>query len=52
MKIKRENLLLIIILILSLFVSEAFTAIAFDSGGVASGTMAAAFILPLCIGLD
>lgn len=37
-------------LILSLFVSEAFTAIAFDSGGVASGTMAAAFILPLCRG--
>lgn len=37
-------------LVLSLFVSEAFTAIAFDSGGVASGTMAAAFILPLCRG--
>jgi len=40
----------VIALILSLFVSEAFTAIAFDSGGVASGTMAAAFILPLCRG--
>jgi len=39
-----------IALFLSLFVSEAFTAIAFDSGGVASGTMAAAFILPLCRG--
>ena len=32
------------------FSSTTFTAIAFDSGGVASGPMSAAFILPLMIG--
>lgn len=38
-------------LILSFFVPPMFTAIAFDSGGVASGPMAATFLLPLAMGL-
>lgn len=37
-------------LALSFFVPEIFTAIAFDSGGVAAGTMAAAFLLPFAMG--
>jgi len=37
-------------LLLMLFVPKVFTAIAFDSGGVASGPMTAAFILPFAIG--
>ncbi len=37
-------------LILSFVTPEMFTAIAFDSGGVASGPMTAAFLLPLAIG--
>lgn len=40
----------------SFFVPKLYTAIAFDSGGVASGPMTAAFLLPLaqgaCIALD
>ena len=35
---------------LTFFVDPIFTAIAFDSGGVASGPMTAAFILPLFMG--
>ena len=35
---------------LSFFVPKIFTAIAFDSGGVASGPMTAAFLLPLAMG--
>ena len=35
---------------LSLFVPKIFTAIAFDSGGVASGPMTATFLLPLAQG--
>ena len=35
---------------LSLFVPPVYTAIAFDSGGVASGPMTSGFILPLAIG--
>ena len=35
---------------LSLFVPKFFTGIAFDSGGVASGAMMSAFVLPLAIG--
>ncbi len=35
---------------LSFFVPPIFTAIAFDSGGIASGTMAAAFLLPFAVG--
>ena len=37
-------------LVLSFFVPPIFTAIAFDSGGVASGPMTATFLLPLAIG--
>jgi hypothetical protein len=37
-------------LALSLFVPTVYTAIAFDSGGVASGPMTSGFILPLAIG--
>ena len=37
-------------LILMFFVPDIFTAIAFDSGGVASGAMATSFVLPLAIG--
>ncbi len=37
-------------LILTLFVPKLFTAIAFDSGGVASGPMTATFLLPFAMG--
>ena len=37
-------------LILTFFVPKIFTAIAFDSGGVASGPMTATFLLPLAQG--
>ena len=40
----------IIALALSYFVPKIFTGIAFDSGGVASGTMMSGFVLPLAIG--
>ena len=39
-----------IALALSLFVPPVYTAIAFDSGGVASGPMTSGFILPLALG--
>ena len=39
-----------IALILTVFVSKIFTAIAFDSGGVASGPMTATFLLPFAMG--
>ena len=35
---------------LSFFVPKIFTAIAFDSGGVASGPMTATFLLPFSVG--
>lgn len=38
-------------LALSLFVPSVYTAIAFDSGGVASGPMTSTFILPFAIGI-
>ena len=37
-------------LVLSFFVPKLFTAIAFDSGGVASGPMTATFLLPFAMG--
>ena len=40
-----------IALALSLFVPPVYTAIAFDSGGVASGPMTSGFILPLAVGV-
>ena len=39
-----------IALALSFFVPKIFVGISFDSGGVASGTMMSAFVLPLCMG--
>ncbi len=39
-----------IALILTAFVPKIFTAIAFDSGGVASGPMTATFLLPFAMG--
>ena len=39
-----------IALILSFIVPDIFTAIAFDSGGVASGPMTATFLLPFAVG--
>lgn len=41
----------ILSLALSLFVPPIYTAIAFDSGGVASGPLTSCFILPLMVGL-
>lgn len=38
-------------LALTFFTPKIFTAIAFDSGGVASGTMTAAFLLPFTVGI-
>ena len=38
-------------LALSLFVPPVYTAIAFDSGGVASGPMTSGFILPFAVGI-
>lgn len=40
----------LIALVLTFFVPKIFTAIAFDSGGVASGPMTATFLLPLAMG--
>jgi len=39
-----------IALVLTFFTDPIFTAIAFDSGGVASGPMTATFMLPLAMG--
>ena len=41
----------IIAVVLTFFCPGIFTSIAFDAGGVASGVMAATFLLPLSIGL-
>lgn len=41
----------IIALVLTFFCPGIFTSIAFDAGGVASGVMAATFLLPLSIGI-
>ena len=40
----------VISLVLTFFVPQIFTGIAFDSGGVASGPMTATFLLPLAMG--
>lgn len=37
-------------LLLTFFIPDLYTAVAFDSGGVASGTLAASFLLPITIG--
>jgi hypothetical protein len=38
-------------IVLTFIVPEMFTAIAFDSGGVASGAMTASFLMPLALGV-
>ena len=40
----------LVALMLTLFVPKIFTAVAFDSGGVASGPMTATFLLPFAMG--
>jgi hypothetical protein len=40
----------VLALILTFFIPPLFTSIAFDSGAVASGPLAATFMLPLAIG--
>ena len=40
----------VLALVLTFFVPKIFTAIAFDSGGVASGPMTATFLLPFAMG--
>lgn len=39
-------------LLLTFFVPETFTSIAFDSGGVVSGAMATTFLMPLAVGVS
>jgi hypothetical protein len=39
-------------LVLTKFTPKIFTGIAFDSGGIASGTMTSTFILPIAIGVS
>ena len=41
----------LIAFILSFFTSKTFTAIAFDSAGIASGTLCVAFIFPILLGM-
>ncbi len=41
----------IISFILSIFVDDIYVAIAFDSGGIACGSMASAFVMPFIIGI-
>ena len=41
----------LVALVLTFIVPEMFTAIAFDSGGVASGAMTASFLMPLALGV-
>lgn len=43
--------LYIAIVVLSIFSDKVFVAIAFDSGGVATGSMTSGFILPLVVGI-
>lgn len=40
----------VLALVMTFFVPQIFTGIAFDSGGVASGPMTATFLLPLAMG--
>ena len=42
----------LIALILAFVGDDVFTAVAFDSGGVASGTMASTFLVPFAIGIS
>ncbi len=42
--------LLIVILFVAIFVDDIYVALAFDSGGVASGTLTVCFVLPFILG--
>ena len=42
----------ILVFILTFLVPKIYTAMAFDSGGVASGPMTSTFVLPFCIGFS
>jgi len=42
----------IIVFVLSFMVPKIYTAMAFDSGGVATGPMTSTFVLPFCIGFS
>lgn len=42
----------ILAFVLSFLVPKIYTAMAFDSGGVASGPMTSTFVLPFCIGIS
>jgi len=44
--------LYVVCLLLSLFVPDVYVAVAFDSGGVASGAMASCFVLPFILGIS
>lgn len=46
-----QVILFFVSLVLSFFVPTIYFALSFDSAGVASGTMASAFLLPICSGL-
>ena len=37
---------------MNFIIPKIFTSIAFDGGGIASGTMVVAFILPICVGMS
>lgn len=47
---KMLMILYTVVIVFSFFIPKDFLAVAFDSGGVASGPMTATFLLPLCIG--
>ena len=41
----------VVCIILAFIIPKIFSSIAFDSGGIAAGTMVVAFILPICVGI-
>ncbi len=42
----------VVCIVLNFIIPKIFTSIAFDGGGIASGTMVVAFILPICVGMS
>ena len=49
-ELAKPALVLMLALVMTFFVSDMFTGVAFDSGGVASGPMTATFLSPLAMG--
>ena len=43
--------MLLLLVLMNFVVPKMFSALAFDCGGIASGTMSVAFLFPICIGL-